>query len=135
MANEPIKQNVVKALIIDDGKILFLWDPNIVNRDKWEVPGGRKRVGESDEESLMRETMEEAGIKIKVDKLIDEWEQHLPKKGWLLVGKSYLCTALTRDVKLEDLEKQHTAFRWVDIDTAKSMDLTDWLKRSLSLVD
>jgi 8-oxo-dGTP pyrophosphatase MutT (NUDIX family) len=127
-----IKQNVVKALIVDEGKILFLWDPNITNKDKWETPGGRIRPNESDAEALIREAKEEAGIEIEVESPIDEWEFPILKKGWLLVGKSFLCRPITKEVKLEDEEKQHTKYLWVDIEEAKKMDLTDWLKQSLT---
>ena len=32
----------------------------------WEIPGGRLEKGETDEEALVREFLEETGIKIKV---------------------------------------------------------------------
>ena len=134
MARELENQNVVKALILDGRKILFLWDPNIETQDKWEVPGGRKHAGESDEDALAREVLEEAGIQIKIDRFVADWQHSLPERGWVLLGKSYLCTPVTKDVKLEDPEKQHTQFQWVDIDMAKMMDLTPWLARSLDVL-
>ena len=38
----------VKALIVNEGRVLLLWDPNYPYKDKWEPPGGRKRENESD---------------------------------------------------------------------------------------
>ncbi len=131
---DPVSQDVVKALIVDNGMVLFLWDPNILEKDKWETPGGRKRDGESDTDALERESLEEAGIKIEMVRFIDKWELPLPQRGWILKGKSYLCKPLTKEVRLEDEEKQHTEYRWVKIDEAIRMDLTPWLKTSLSLL-
>ncbi len=129
---EAIRQLVVKALIINDGKILLLWDPNIRTRDKWETPGGRKKENESDDSALVREAKEEAGIDISVERLVDSWEFPLPWKNWTLVGKSYLCTPITKDVKLEDPEKQHTKYEWMPIEKAKELDLVSWLKGSIN---
>jgi len=131
MDKQPIRQQVVKALIIDNGKLLLLWDPNIRTKDKWETPGGRKRENESDKDALTREAMEEAGIEIRVERLIDDWEFPLPWKNWILVGKSYLCAPVTKDVRLEDPEKQHTRYEWVDLKKAKDLDLVSWLKNSI----
>ena len=62
---------VVAALIRDEkGRILIAQRlPKAVFPLKWEFPGGKVEVGESDEEALRRELMEELGIESEVGEL------------------------------------------------------------------
>ena len=83
---------------------------------------------------MIRETKEEAGIEIKITKLINQWEVQLPKRDMLISGKTYLCEAVTTNVRLNDEEKQHTEFRWIPIQEAEQMDLVPWLKEALKKI-
>ena len=58
---------------------------------KYEIPGGRKEEGESDEVALLREVLEEVGLVVRVVRLLDEWRLDLPDKDVVLNGKTYLC--------------------------------------------
>jgi len=62
MLNENLERTQrvsVKAIIIRDGKFLCLKDPKNI----WELPGGRVEFGESMEDALKRELLEELGFK------------------------------------------------------------------------
>jgi|Deesub1362A_J573_1020465.scaffolds.fasta_scaffold02223_6 8-oxo-dGTP diphosphatase len=52
--------NVV-GLITRDGEFLMVYNPV---KDGWELPGGKVEEGETPEEALRRECMEEAGAEI-----------------------------------------------------------------------
>ena len=61
------KIRVVGAMIERDGKYLITQRPPRATLPLlWEFPGGRVEPGESDEEALARELMEEMGITVQV---------------------------------------------------------------------
>lgn len=130
--DEVVRKHAVKAIIVDNGKVLFLWDPNYRTVDKWDLPGGRKNEGESDIDALKREVKEEAGIDVNVVRMIHEWELSINSRNWLLVGKTYLCTPITTDVRLEDPDHQHTKYEWIPIERAKRLKLQKWELESLN---
>lgn len=61
---------VVAALIRDQGRVLITerW-PHKHMGLTWEFPGGKVEDGESDQEALQREMMEELGIEVRVGSL------------------------------------------------------------------
>lgn len=61
----------VRAIIIVDGKILLI---NRVKKDEsyWVIPGGQVELGESREEAIKRECIEELGITVHIKKLFIE---------------------------------------------------------------
>jgi mutator protein MutT len=82
--------DVSAALIFRNGKLL------IAQRHKeshlgglWEFPGGKREVGETDEECLAREIREELGVEISVGHLFEEITHHYPEKSVHL--KFFLC--------------------------------------------
>ena len=132
---EPTWANAVKALIVDDGRVLLMWDPRFEEKDKWETPGGRLEKGESEEAGLHREVMEEAGIRIKMGRLLVKKDVFVKKKNLTLAINVYLCAPLTTEVTLDyDPDKQHTKFEWMEIEKAKKLELTPWLKEALALI-
>jgi len=61
----------VRAVIIDDNRILLI---NRIKKDQtyWVVPGGKIELGESKEEAIKRECMEELGVTVHVKELFME---------------------------------------------------------------
>ena len=62
---------------------------------QWHIPGGRLVQGESAEEAVKREILEEAGIEIDVIKLLDEKSDNA--SGFMV--KWFLCTPVTHGLK------------------------------------
>ncbi len=68
-----------KAFIVRDGKVLLLQESTDYeegsNAGRWDVPGGRVKIGEHFSDSLKREVMEETGLTITnfTPIHIDEW--------------------------------------------------------------
>lgn len=107
----------VKALILKDDKFLAMHNRG-VEEDLWELPGGRMEFGETHEETLAREIMEETGLKVKPIKLLDTWNLML-RVDYQIAGIIYLCQLEEGEVKLSD---EHDAFKWIPIDN-KSLGL------------
>ena len=67
--NSPVL--AVDAVIqMEDGNIVFIQRQNPPFQGQWALPGGQVEVGETVEEAIIREVMEETGLKVKVVRLI-----------------------------------------------------------------
>lgn len=101
----------VKALILKDDKFLAMHNKG-VKEDLWELPGGRMEFGETAEETLKREIMEETGLIVKPIKLLDTWNLIL-RVDYQIAGIIYLCELEEGEVRLSD---EHDAYKWIGID-------------------
>ncbi len=101
----------VKGLIIREGKFLVMHN-NGVEDDLWELPGGRMEFGETAEETLKRELMEETGLKVKPIRLLDTWD--LIRGNYQITGIIYLCTLEDGEIELSD---EHDAYKWLNADS------------------
>jgi len=61
----------VGAIIMQNGKILLEKRKNDPGRGKWSVPGGLVELGESLEQTVIREVQEETGLVVNAPELID----------------------------------------------------------------
>jgi len=61
----------VGAVIIKDGKILLEKRKNDPGKGKWSIPGGLVELGESVEQTVIREVKEETGLDVKKPEHID----------------------------------------------------------------
>ena len=82
-----------------------------VEEDLWELPGGRMEFGETAEETLKREMLEETGLAVKPIKLLDTWS--LIREDHQIAGIIYLCQFEEGEVRLSD---EHDAFKWISTD-------------------
>ncbi len=70
---------VVAALIRDGDKFMIFQRPSCKTRAfQWEFVGGKVEEGETLEEGLIRECMEEIGVKIKVGDIFTEVDHTYP---------------------------------------------------------
>jgi 8-oxo-dGTP diphosphatase len=74
----------------------------------WEFPGGKVEEGESEEQCLKREIMEELGIEINVMKFFKENIHEYSDRTILL--KAYLCEYINGKLLLKD----HDSVEWVE---------------------
>jgi 8-oxo-dGTP pyrophosphatase MutT (NUDIX family) len=59
----------IKGVVFIDNKVLLLKN----ERDEWELPGGKLESGEVPEMCCERELLEETGLLVKAEKLLDVW--------------------------------------------------------------
>ena len=111
----------VNGMIHRGGKFLIVKrnDEEIAFPGKWQIPGGKLEAEENCKDCLMREVMEETGLKVKNLKLLKDYEFTRPD-GHHVVGIVFLCDWESGEVKLSDA---HTDFKWVTVEEAKEYDL------------
>lgn len=117
---------VVAGIIIEDGKVFATQRGYGEFKDGWEFPGGKIEQGETPEEAVVREIMEELDTEIKVGELIDTIEFDYPTFHlsmdcfWAEVTKGHL--------ELKEAE----AAKWL---TKAQLDSVAWLPADVTLID
>ena len=101
-----------KGFFLKDGRILLVKPTGSEN--KYDIPGGKIKFGESKEQGLYRECFEEVGLKIKKAKFIGEDKER--KKVYFMITDWHGEILL----QLEEIEK----YRWVPIGEVKNYSLT-----------
>ena len=110
---------VVAALIKKDNKILIAkratGDSNVYG--KWEFPGGKVEVNESEEKAIEREIKEEFDMDIKAINFITNNICEYPTRTIDL--RLYECKYLGGEFKLHD----HLEYAWIDMSDLLNYDL------------
>ena len=101
---------VVAAVIRDRDKIFATQKGYGEFKGGWEFPGGKIEEGETPQEALKREIMEELDTEIEVGELIDTIEYDYP--DFHLSMGCYWCSVIRGDLVL----KEHEAARWLGRD-------------------
>ena len=122
-----LKQIEVVAAIIRKGDKIFATQRGYGEwKDWWEFPGGKMEPGETSEEALKREIIEELSTEISVDVFLCTVEYDYPK--FHLIMHCYLCSLLTEALHLNE----HEAAQWLGRD---ELDSVRWLPADLEVVD
>ncbi len=111
---------VVTGLIRKDNKALIGLRPEGGNLPGvWEFPGGKLEAGESPEEALHRELLEELGIKVEVGDLKFAATHDYGEVGILLMFYQI------KYWKGEPKAKHHTELKWIDIEKIGDLELPE----------
>lgn len=92
----------------------------------WEFPGGKIEQGETPEQALKREIMEELDTKVKIGNLIDTIEYDYP--NFHLLMDCFWCEIVSGELKL----KEHENAKWL---TKEHLDEVEWLPADVILID
>jgi 8-oxo-dGTP diphosphatase len=89
---------------------------------KWEFPGGKINDGESPEECLKRELVEELGIEISVGQPLPATTHTYPT--FTVTLYPFSCTIISGEITLHE----HSAMVWLPIEKLHTLDWAeaDW---------
>lgn len=118
--------NVVAAVIVQDDRILATQRGYGEFKDGWEFPGGKIESGESPEDALKREIMEELKVEIDVRELIGVIEYDYT--DFHLNMMCFWCTLKGGEVQL----MEHEAGRWLK---KEELGEVEWLPADLILIN
>jgi len=117
---------IVGAAIITDGRVLACErsaPPEVAGR--WEFPGGKVEPGETDEQALARECVEELGVRVQVGARIGP---DVPLAHGRAVLRVFAVRLLDGD---QPRALEHTAMRWL---AADELDTVRWLPADKPIV-
>ncbi len=123
-----MKQIEVVAAIIHDseGRIFATQRGYGDFKDWWEFPGGKMEAGETPEEALKREIMEELETEITIERFITTVEWDYPQ--FHLTMHCYLCSIANGHLEL----KEHEAAKWLK---KEELDSVKWLPADEQLIE
>ncbi|MEU8814516.1 (deoxy)nucleoside triphosphate pyrophosphohydrolase [Actinoplanes sp. NPDC048796] len=117
---------IVAAVIINDGRVLACErsaPPEVAGR--WEFPGGKVEPGETEEQALARECVEELGVRVEVGGRVGPDVSLAHGRAVLRVFNARLLGG--------DMPRalEHTAMRWLGVD---ELDSVHWLPADKPIV-
>lgn len=92
----------------------------------WEFPGGKIEAGETPQEAIKREIMEELQTEIEVGDLFHTVEYDYPK--FHLIMYCFFAEVLSGDLILTE----HDASKWL---TREELDSVDWLPADVEIIE
>lgn len=117
---------VIKAVNKEGEPIIFATQRGYGEfKDGWEFPGGKIEDGETPQEALKREIMEELDTEITVGELIDTVEYDYP--AFHLSMDCFWCEVVKGDLVLKEAEDA----KWL---RKEELNTVDWLPADVELV-
>lgn len=120
--------NVVAAVICHNGKILCMQHGKTkfdYTSYKFEFPGGKIEEGETPQEALKRELMEEMDYPVNVGRKVVTVEHKYPDFGISLTA--FICDVTSTAFKMNE----HIAYKWCSKD---ELDTLDWAAADVDIV-
>ena len=117
---------VIKAINESGEPIIFATQRGYGEfKDGWEFPGGKIEPGETPQEAIRREILEELDTEITVGERIDTIEYDYPE--FHLSMDCFWCEIVNGDLVL----KEHEAARWL---TKDQLGDVDWLPADKTII-
>ena len=118
---------VIKAIDENGEPIIFATQRGYGEfKGGWEFPGGKIEEGETPQEALKREILEELDTEISVGELIDTIEYDY--STFHLSMDCFWCEIVRGDLVL----KEHEAAKWL---TKDQLDFVEWLPADIEIVN
>lgn len=119
--------HVTCAIIERDGLVLAAQrNENMSLPLKWEFPGGKIDSGETPEECLRRELIEEMGIRVDIEKALSNSTHHYA--NFTVTLYPFVCSIESGEVVLHE----HKAIAWLP---PESLHLLDWAEADVPVVE
>ena len=119
---------VVAAIILFDNKILCVQrGENKLEyiSKKFEFPGGKMEVGESKDQTIKREILEELKMQIEVKEEFLTVTHHYP--DFIIIMHSFICTCHSSALTLTE----HIDYKWLK---ANELEILDWAAADIPIV-
>ncbi len=116
---------VVAAVICKDNKVFATARGYGEFKGMWEFPGGKIETGETPQEALKREIVEELDTEIEVQECIDTIEYDYP--SFHLSMTCFLCRIIAGNLKLKEAQEA----RWL---TKDGLNSVRWLPADQMLI-
>ena len=133
MANQSFPEPTVGAFIFNpEGRLLLVRSHKWY--DKWVVPGGHVELGETLEQALVREALEETGLDVTSLQFINYQEFIFDEAFWKprhFIFFDFSCQSQDTAVTL-NAEAQEYA--WVTLTEALEMDIDGYTRNSLEIL-
>lgn len=111
-----------KGIFLKDDLILIVKPTG--SKHRYDIPGGKIKIGESKEQGLYRECLEEVGLKVKKVKYLGKNEER--EKHYFIIKQWDGEIVL----QLEEIEK----YRWVPLDTVLQYYLTKTAHQGIQML-
>ena len=116
----------VGGVVIRDGRALLIKRGSAPLKDQWSIPGGTLELGESIQEGVRRELLEETGIEVRVGELIEVFDRifrdDAGKIQYHFVIVDFLCEAISGEARAASDE---TDVAWVNEEDLWNYKLTE----------
>ena len=96
------------TLIKKDEKILIAQRLKGKYEDMWEFPGGKVEPGETEEQAIEREIMEEFNIEVRAKEFIKNSIYETPSK--IIDLRLYGCDYISGKIEISE----HKQYKWID---------------------
>jgi 8-oxo-dGTP diphosphatase len=128
----------VRAVICKGDEVLIIREAakyqGGVNHGKYDFPGGKVKLGETVEETLVREIKEEVDIEVKIGKpfFVDEWRPVIKGEQAQIIGIFFLCDYLGQEIKLS---LDHDDYKWIKMTDYLNFPLIEANKKALEVMN
>ena len=121
--------SVVAAVVCKDNKYLCMQKGRTrfdYTSYKWEFPGGKIEAGETPQQALARELLEEMDYSVEVGEEIVTVNHTYP--DFSIEMTAFLCTPLSATFRM----KEHVAFEWRNREDLRELD---WAAADIGVVE
>jgi ADP-ribose pyrophosphatase YjhB (NUDIX family) len=116
----------VNGVMIEENKILLVKHKMSADRDFWSTPGGGMQFGSTAQENLVREFLEETGLKIRVEEFLFVHEYLDPPlhavECFFRVKRISGTATLGKDPELALADQILADLSWMTLERLSSMD-------------
>jgi len=119
----------VGAVVFDtQGRLLMIQRGHDPGAGLWSIPGGRIEPGETDEQALVRELLEETNLQVMVGKLVGRVRREGPP-GTVIDIRDYAATVAAGTLRAGD---DAADARWVTTAELARLEVTEGLIEALT---